>query len=54
MDEIDSGAWISATPGAGQESKTDTGKEMNNLKEREDFKKTKTNIGWEAAAGGAL
>ena len=37
--------WISATPGAGPESKIDTGKEMNNLKEREDLKKTKTNVG---------
>ena len=54
MDETDCGAWISATPGAGPESKIDTGKEMNNLKEREDLKKTKTNVGWEAAAGGAL
>ena len=45
MDETDGGAWISATPGAGPESKIDTGKEMNNLKEREDLKKTKTNVG---------
>ena len=45
MDETDGGAWISATPGTGPESKIDTGKEMNNLKEREDLKKTKTNVG---------
>lgn len=54
MDEIDGGAWSSTTPGAWQGSKIGTAKEMNYLKERDDFKKTKTNVGWETAAGGAL
>ena len=38
-------ALNTATPGAAQASKVTTVKKMNNLKEKKEVKKTKTNIG---------
>ena len=45
MDEIHGRGLSSTTPGASQGSKIGTENEMNNLKEREEFKNTKINVG---------